>query len=70
MFYPTDANNPDPHGVISTYCEGCPVRERCIAHALSYPEPEGIWGSTPRQRREAMNWTDDVVPAAVKWVLR
>ncbi|WP_454792135.1 WhiB family transcriptional regulator [Mycolicibacterium lutetiense] len=32
-------------------CRGCPVLDRCRAHALSAPEPYGIWGAmTARER--------------------
>lgn len=25
-------------------CARCPVREACLRHALTFPEPYGIWG--------------------------
>ncbi|MGA5536838.1 WhiB family transcriptional regulator [Mycolicibacterium nivoides] len=32
-------------------CQACPVLARCRAHALSAPEPYGIWGAmTARER--------------------
>jgi WhiB family transcriptional regulator, redox-sensing transcriptional regulator len=32
-------------------CRGCPVLDRCRAHALAAPEPYGIWGAmTARER--------------------
>lgn len=34
-----------------TICLQCPVLDRCRAHALSAPEPYGIWGAmTARER--------------------
>lgn len=33
-------------------CFACPVRRACLRHALTYPEPYGIWGaSTEHERR-------------------
>ncbi|MGV0738496.1 WhiB family transcriptional regulator [Mycobacterium syngnathidarum] len=37
-------------------CLACPVLDRCRAHALSAPEPYGIWGAmTARERAIAMS---------------
>lgn len=34
-------------------CRTCPVREQCLAHALTQPETDGIWGGkTPNQRQD------------------
>jgi WhiB family redox-sensing transcriptional regulator len=32
-------------------CRGCPVRTECAVHALTYPEPFGIWGGLTRKER-------------------
>jgi WhiB family redox-sensing transcriptional regulator len=33
-------------------CWQCPVREKCLAHALDFPEHEGVWGGhLPHERR-------------------
>ncbi|WP_329377469.1 WhiB family transcriptional regulator [Streptomyces sp. NBC_01351] len=33
-------------------CRGCPIRRRCLTHALEVSESEGIWGGfTARERR-------------------
>jgi WhiB family redox-sensing transcriptional regulator len=35
-------------------CARCPVVAECLDYALTYHEPEGVWGGmTPRERREA-----------------
>ncbi|GAC1374272.1 MAG: hypothetical protein NVSMB4_01640 [Acidimicrobiales bacterium] len=35
-----------------TYCGPCPARQKCLAHALTHDETEGMWGGlTPEQRR-------------------
>lgn len=35
-----------------SYCYGCPVREDCLAHAMTVREAFGVWGgSTERERR-------------------
>lgn len=34
-------------------CNDCPVKLRCLAHALTAPETHGIWGATtPRERAD------------------
>lgn len=35
-------------------CRGCPVREQCLAHALSVPERHGVWGGTTPEQRGSM----------------
>jgi WhiB family transcriptional regulator, redox-sensing transcriptional regulator len=33
-------------------CQACPVKEPCLAYALSIGEFDGVWGgTTPRERR-------------------
>lgn len=32
-------------------CQACPVLERCRRHALSVPEPHGVWGGLTEQER-------------------
>lgn len=32
-------------------CNGCPVRRRCLQHALTAPEEHGIWGGTTSNQR-------------------
>lgn len=49
-FYPSEKTNV-PKSVRRT-CEGCPVRRECLAYALEYSEPHGVWGGfTPTERR-------------------
>jgi WhiB family redox-sensing transcriptional regulator len=49
IFYPaTDEEAEDAKDV----CDGCPVREACLEHALAVREKEGVWGgATERERR-------------------
>lgn len=35
-------------------CARCPVREECLEHALTKPEPFGIWGGTSENERRRM----------------
>lgn len=35
-------------------CEGCPVRWRCLNHALTDVERYGIWGGTSEKQRQRM----------------
>lgn len=35
-------------------CAECPVRERCLEHALTEPEKHGVWGGTSEKERRVM----------------
>lgn len=35
-------------------CAGCPMRERCLEHALAVNEQYGIWGGHTEKERKAM----------------
>lgn len=35
-------------------CEQCPVIEQCRNHALSVPEPYGVWGGLTEEEREEL----------------
>lgn len=49
VFYPTDGDNRTAR-VARSICAACPVIERCLEHALTYPETYGIWGGfTPKE---------------------
>ncbi len=32
-------------------CQACPVLQRCRQHALSVPEPHGVWGGLTERER-------------------
>lgn len=32
-------------------CTACPVRQACLDHALSFPEPAGVWGGLTEDER-------------------
>ncbi|GAA1475101.1 WhiB family transcriptional regulator [Corynebacterium felinum] len=32
-------------------CRGCPVRQDCLEHALTYHEPYGVWGGLNESER-------------------
>jgi WhiB family redox-sensing transcriptional regulator len=55
--YPTEIWFPEPETIGSSQvarsiCAECPIQERCLEHAVTYPEPFGIWaGTTAAQRR-------------------
>ncbi|MGF7234149.1 MAG: WhiB family transcriptional regulator [Frankia sp.] len=52
LFFPSDG----PHLIsreqaAKQVCAGCPVRVRCLEHAVETSEPFGIWGGlTPGER--------------------
>ena len=49
IFYPLDDEDGDEAKAV---CDGCPVREACLEHALGYREKEGVWGgASERERR-------------------
>lgn len=35
-------------------CRECPVLQQCREHALSFPEPYGVWGGMSEDEREAI----------------
>jgi len=39
-----------------TYCEGCPVRQECLASAFEFGErwTSGVWGGTTRRDRHGL----------------
>ncbi len=49
IFYPV---SDDDAYQAQAVCGGCPVRQPCLEHALTFREREGIWGwLTERERR-------------------
>ena len=42
-----------PTGAARATCAGCPVRAICLAHALAYDEPWGMWGGLTTRERVA-----------------
>lgn len=36
------------------FCLACPVREQCLAHALSVPEDYGVWGGMTADERRTL----------------
>jgi WhiB family redox-sensing transcriptional regulator len=38
-------------------CQGCPVREECLAYAMSFPDRSlpGIWGGTTERERSRLH---------------
>lgn len=41
-------------------CDGCPVRDECLAYALARREKFGIWGGlSERERRVLLRLADD-----------
>src|SRR5690348_14550883 len=42
-----------PTAAAKAVCADCPVRAACLAHALAYDEPWGIWGGLTTRERVA-----------------
>lgn len=54
VFYPDEEGvaNPD-YSEAKAICMTCPVRVRCLDHAMNLNEQYGVWGGlSPSQRRE------------------
>ncbi len=43
-------------------CEECPVRRRCLDHALVVQEPYGVWGGLSAAERDALTRHRSVAP--------
>jgi len=51
-------------------CNGCPVRNECLEHALTHHERYGIWGGTTTRERERIRRQrklDTAPPDDGKW---
>lgn len=35
-------------------CHACPVTAQCLEHALTYPEPFGVWGGLSERERDTV----------------
>lgn len=42
-----------PTAAARAVCAACPVRAACLAHALAYDEPWGMWGGLTARERAA-----------------
>ena len=51
LFYPVSDAEAGPAKAV---CGSCGVRDRCLEHALSTREFEGVWGGTTGTERRAM----------------
>ena len=51
IFYPVAEDDSERAKEI---CEGCPVREACLEHALANREQDGIWGGATAKERRRM----------------
>lgn len=49
--HPTDQGDTRP---AKKRCQGCPVRDACLAHAIEHDEPLGIWGGLTRAERNLL----------------
>ncbi|MCV7178692.1 WhiB family transcriptional regulator [Mycolicibacterium sphagni] len=55
LFFPEDSPRGDRRKLeqqAKVICGSCPVRSRCLEHALKTPEPYGVWGATTARERD------------------
>jgi WhiB family redox-sensing transcriptional regulator len=54
-FFPEDFRpGPDREAALATarkVCASCPVRQRCLQHAIAWHEPKGVWGGLTAAER-------------------
>jgi WhiB family redox-sensing transcriptional regulator len=50
-FFPGRGHSTAPAKLV---CEGCLVREQCLAYALADRELRGVWGGTSERERRVM----------------
>jgi len=57
LFFPISMTGPALGQVdeAKRICRSCPVREPCLAWALSVPDVAGIWGGTTESERHAIH---------------
>lgn len=59
FFLPTNSRVHDKakrEAIAKQICEGCPVVQECLDHALRVPENYGVWGgTTPEERAELLD---------------
>lgn len=48
LFFPSDGVGVE---VARRICEGCPVKDQCLEHALSNRIDHGVWGGTSERER-------------------
>lgn len=67
---PTDIFFPQPGRLGAAHakqavkiCRGCPVREACLAYAMSFPDRSlpGIWGGTTERERSRLHHVETPV---------
>lgn len=58
VFHPVDGD----YALARTYCERCPVRADCLAHALDHNERDGMWGGVDERARRRMRTTAHMAP--------
>lgn len=51
IFFEID-NRPGSSEPAKEVCRACPVIGDCLAHALSFPEEDGVWGGTTPDGRK------------------
>jgi WhiB family redox-sensing transcriptional regulator len=44
FFFPDDHNDDQAWKAAKKFCLGCPVREKCLQHAIDNNERFGVWG--------------------------
>lgn len=49
IFYPLTDEEADAAKAV---CEGCPVQDECLEHAIGHREHNGVWGGATERERQ------------------
>jgi WhiB family redox-sensing transcriptional regulator len=60
LWYPDNPGRSTEHFRAIKICRSCPVRDKCLEHALSNDERAGIWGGYGERRRRELRRTNYV----------
>jgi len=65
LFY-TEPDEPDAEVEPKRICNGCPVKQECLNHALATNEKFGIWGGLNEVERKKLRRTMKKKPVSIK----
>ena len=69
MFFPQPGRKGAADAKVAVaICKACPVRETCLAYAMSFPDRSlpGIWGGTTERERSRMHHSETPIRYRVR----